>query len=105
MKTANAPIVVPTLYTELFNVNKTSYGFTKKGYKWNCGAYQENTFSTLKGKLISSSVLAVPDFNILFYLQTNSSQHGLEAGLTQLQNSKKVITAYVSRTLNKSEMN
>lgn len=77
----------------------------KKKRKWQWGQEQTAAFLTLKERLTSAPILAVPDFNEPFCLQTDASKHGLGAVLTQVQNGGEVIIAYASRTLNKAELN
>lgn len=55
----------------------------KKKAKWRWGK-QHNAFETLKKKLTTAPVLACPDFDRQFILQTDTSDFGLGAVLTQM---------------------
>lgn len=77
----------------------------KKGRHWKWGDEQQQAFDTLKTKLTEAPVLACPDFTKTFTLQTDASDYGLGAVLTQeLEGTERVI-AYASRHLNKAEKN
>ena len=60
-------------------------------------------FETLIQKLISSPILAYPDFELPFVLHTDASSDGLGAALYQVQDGKQRVIAYGSRTLNEAE--
>jgi hypothetical protein len=50
---------------------------------WHWGPDQEKVFITLKRLMCSALVLMQPDFNKMFYLQTNASGYGMGAILSQ----------------------
>eukprot|EP00112_Aurelia_sp_Birch-Aquarium-sp1_P022168 Seg6151.1 transcript_id=Seg6151.1/GoldUCD/mRNA.D3Y31 product="Retrovirus-related Pol polyprotein from transposon 297" protein_id=Seg6151.1/GoldUCD/D3Y31 len=78
----------------LTNVSKTKEG---KAFRW---TNEENTsFEHLKELLMQSPILCCPDFNKPFVLQTDASNHGLGAVLTQEQDGVEVAIAYASRQL------
>ena len=60
-------------------------------------------FETLIQKLISSPILAYPDFELPFVLHTDASSDGLGAALYQVQDGKQRVIIYGSRTLNEAE--
>ncbi|CAB3989530.1 Hypothetical predicted protein [Paramuricea clavata] len=60
-------------------------------------------FESLISKLSTSPVLAFPDFTLPFVLHTDASGVGLGAVLYQLQNGKKRVLAYGSRSPTHSE--
>ena len=60
-------------------------------------------FETLIQKLISSPILAYPDFELPFVLHTDASSDGLGAALYQVQDGKQRVITYGSRTLNEAE--
>lgn len=71
-------------------------------FKWteNC----EEALQKIKRHLISAPVLSCPDFDLPFTIQTDASDYGLGAVLTQVHpdGSEKVI-CYLSRSLHKNE--
>lgn len=77
----------------------------KKGVDWNWGPTQTEAFLKLKHLLTEAPVLACPDWDKTFYLQTDASLEGLGVVLTQGEESTAVIIAYASRALNPAEKN
>lgn len=57
----------------------------------------------LKDHLISAPILACPDFSKPFYVQTDASDFGLGAVLTQFQEDGEKVICYLSRSLTKIE--
>ena len=78
---------------------------TKKNAKWTWGDEETEAFNTLKTALTTAPVLACPDFDRRFYLQTDASTSGLGAVLTQYHEDGERVIAYASRTLNGAERN
>ena len=62
-------------------------------------------FETLKRRLSSAPVLAFPRSSDTFILDTDASEHGIGAVLSQNQHGVERVIAYGSRTLTKSERN
>ena len=62
-------------------------------------------FDSLKGLLTSGRVLAYPTREGKFVLDTDASDHGIGAVLSQLQDGVEKPIAFASRTLSKSERN
>ena len=82
------------------------YNITKKGASFYWTAECETAFDYLKSCLITAPVLAYPDFNRNFVLETDASIVGLGAILSQIQEDMKLHPlAYASRSLSKSEKN
>ena len=69
------------------------------------GEEQEEAFQALKSTLTSAPIIAYPDFNESFTLQTDASDTGLGVVVIQVQNGEKRVIAYASRILNKAERN
>ena len=60
-------------------------------------------FETLKKKLTEAPILAHPDFNEKFILDTDASDMAIAAILSQKLNGQEHVIAYASRTLSRSE--
>lgn len=65
----------------------------------------QEAFEKLKQKLISSPVLSFPTGHEEFILDTDASNHGIGAVLSQIQDGTERVIAYYSRVLNKAEKN
>lgn len=63
------------------------------------------SFNALKEKLISPPILGFPDFSQEFILEIDASFEGLGAVLSQERPNGKIVIAYASRSLRKSERN
>lgn len=72
-------------------------------FKW--ATEQEDAFAQLKTCLTESPVLTCPDFSQPFTLQTDASDRGLGAALTQCTGDYEQVIAYASRTLSPAEKN
>ena len=57
----------------------------------------------MKLRLCSTPVLTYPDFSLPFILDTDASQHGIGAVLSQIQCGEEKVIAFASRTLTKAE--
>lgn len=62
-------------------------------------------FLKLKKTFTEAPILAYPDFNSLFILQTDLSDTELRAVLAQIHDSEDRVIIYSSRTLNAAERN
>ncbi|XP_025266372.1 uncharacterized protein LOC112638592 [Camponotus floridanus] len=76
---------------------------TRKNTRLTWAGEEQNAFQRLKDMLTTAPVLACPDFNRPFILQTDASTQGLGAA-QNLEQGERVI-AYASRTLNQAEKN
>ena len=75
-----------------------------KIYKWDTKC--QKAFEELKNRLVTAPILTYPDFNKVFYLQTDASDFGLEVVLARKDNKRKdKVVAYASRSLTKTERN
>ena len=76
---------------------------TERGrpFKWTIEC--DTAFAELKLQLCSSLILTFPDFSLPFILDTDASQCGIGAVLSQKQNGEEKVIAYASRTLTKAE--
>jgi len=83
-------------------------GLTKGKQKKNELTWTEEAkeaFKQLKSALISSPVLVSPDFSLPFTIQTDASNYGIGAVLTQTFDNEEHVIAYASRVLNQAERN
>ncbi|KAL0148421.1 hypothetical protein M9458_056231 [Cirrhinus mrigala] len=80
---------------------------TRKGQpeKTRWTAATEEAFASLKAALTSSPVLRAPDFSCPFLLQTDASDTGLGAVLSQVQEGEEHPIIYISRKLSPAERN
>ncbi len=78
---------------------------TKKGQpemvKW--GPKEEEAFNRVKVALTSEPVLRAPDFNSSFLVQTDASDTGVGAVLSQVQDGEEHPVVYISRKLSTTE--
>jgi len=65
----------------------------------------QEAFEKFKKKLISSSVLSFPTEDEEFILDTDASNHGIGAVLSQIQEGKERIFVFYSRVFSKAEKN
>jgi len=77
----------------------------KKGQKWAWGPEQQNALEEVKIRLTTAPVLGCPDFDKTFVLQTDASDVGLGAVLSQDIEGKESVIAYASRRLTATEGN
>ena len=92
---------------DYIRLSKRLSRLTKKNQAFIWKEEQEEAFTALKAALTSSPVLAYPDFNVPFCLQTNASGFRLCAVVThcQIQNGQERVIAYASRVLSDAELN
>ena len=65
----------------------------------------QNAFDELKHKLLTAPILGFPNFEEPFEVETDASHLGLGAILSQRIGTNRVVIAYASRKLSKSELN
>ena len=82
------------------------HALTRKGALFEWSADYEAAFETLRTKLLTSPVLAYPEFNEDFTLETDASKHGLGAILSQYKEDQQLHPiAYASRSVSVTEAN
>ena len=75
----------------------------RKNAKFLWSAECNSAFEAIKEHLISSPVMSCPDFDRPFTIQTDSSDYGLGAVLTQLHPEGERVVSFISRSLTTSE--
>ena len=76
---------------------------TEKNVPFVWGEEQEEAWITLKKKMLEAPILAYPDPEENFILDTDASGYGVGAVLSQIQDGKERVIAFGSRTLTKEE--
>mgnify|MGYP001546096517 CR=1 FL=1 len=77
----------------------------KKGVKFNWTAECQTAFETLKEKLMTAPILSYPLPGLPYIVDTDASQFCVGAVLSQVQDGKERVIAYLSKSLNKAEQN
>ena len=75
----------------------------KKKQRWVWSCEQQEAFDKVRRCLVEAPILACPDFEVPFMLQTDASNTGLGAVLTQSKDGAERVISYASRTLNDAE--
>nr|XP_055054004.1 uncharacterized protein LOC129439426 [Misgurnus anguillicaudatus] len=78
---------------------------TKKAQRFSWGQEQQQAFDSLKEALCNAPVLAAPDLRLTFILDTDASNVGLGAVLSQEGEKGERVIAYYSRAFNRAERN
>jgi transposase InsO family protein len=65
----------------------------------------QDAFDKLRGKLTGPEIMAYPQEGQSFILDTDASDFGIGAVISQVQDGQEKVIAYASRTLNKAERN
>ena len=76
---------------------------TGKGIEWCWSEDCQKAFDILKDQLTNAPVMAHPSPDGMFILDTDASDYGIGAVLSQIQDGEEHVIAYASRTLNKVE--
>ncbi|XP_073731162.1 retrovirus-related Pol polyprotein from transposon opus [Misgurnus anguillicaudatus] len=79
------------------------HALKKKGGKWMWTDECQKAFELLKDELTKAPVLGTPNFNVPFSVQTDASDIGLGAVLTQEVDGEEKVIAYASRLLRGAE--
>ena len=66
---------------------------------------QEHAFQELKNRLVSTPILAYPQYDIPFEIHTDASNIAISGVLVQKQDGQEKVIAYASRTLSPPEKN
>ena len=81
------------------------YKLMKKDVPFVWTSEQETAFRRLKKCLTEAPILGMPTSNGMFIVDTDASNVGVGAVLSQQQENSEVVLAYASRTMNKAERN
>ncbi|KAI4898887.1 hypothetical protein NFI96_006930, partial [Prochilodus magdalenae] len=76
---------------------------TKPGVRFCWSDEAEQAFQELKRRLCNTPVLAYPNLSVGFIVDTDASDRGLGAVLSQVQDGSERVIAYYSRRLDKAE--
>ncbi|CAG2249684.1 Retrovirus-related Pol polyprotein from transposon 17.6 [Mytilus edulis] len=76
---------------------------TKKAVKFQWDTSCQNAFEKLKESLVSAPILAYPEGEGEFILDTDASGSGIGAVLSQIQNGEEKVISYASKTLNDAQ--
>jgi len=79
------------------------HALQKKGapFVWNEDC--QKAFQTLKGKLTQAPILTLPRDQGMFILDTDASNHGIGAVLSQIQDGEERVVSYASRLYSNAE--
>ena len=77
----------------------------KETQRWIWTIHQDNVFKQIRTCLAKAPVLSCPDFNIAFELQTDASNTGLGAVLSQTVDGVEQVVSFASRSLSDAEKN
>ena len=97
--------LVPTVHQGRRPYHSSIAQTSGKKVKWEWTDEHQTAFDRLKESLTTAPVLVCPDWNKPFTLQTDASQEGLGAALSQPEDQGEQIVAYASRSLTKAERN
>ncbi len=78
---------------------------TKRDHPFQWTHECQAAFEELKARLTGTEVMAYPQAECAFILDTDASEHSIGAVLSQVQEGRERVVAYGSRTLNRAERN
>ena len=87
------------------NIARPLHQLTEKGRQFEWSPECQEAFDELKKRLTSTPILAYPDVNGTFILDTDASNDGIGGVLSQVQDGQERVIAYGSRVLSKPERN
>ena len=87
------------------DIAKPLYDLTRKGHKWKWTTECQTAFILLKRHLTTSPILGYVNETDPFILDTDASEFGIGAVLSQVQNGVEKVIAYGSRSLKNAELN
>ena len=84
-------------------IGESLFALIRKEARFVWGAQQEAAFQDLLKYLANAPILRFPDWSKRFFIETDASNVGLGAALTQEVEDTRLPIAYASRTLNEAE--
>ena len=84
-------------------IAKPLHKLSEKEWQFSWSIECANAFAELKNRLLTPPVLAFPDYHKQFILDTDASQDGIGAILSQSSEGREQVIAYASRSLSKVE--
>lgn len=75
----------------------------QKNVKFEWATECEEAWRKIKEHLISAPIMSCPNFELPFVIQTDASDYGLGAVLTQTSDEGEKVISYISRSLSKAE--
>jgi len=87
------------------NIAAPLHALTKKDHPFEWTDKTQKAFEMLRDALTSPPILAMPNDNDDFILDTDACDHTIGAVLSQVQEGTERVIAYASRTLDKREIN
>ena len=87
------------------DIAKPLHKLTEKQVKFIWTAECQNSFEILKARLTQAPILGYPEPDCHFILDTDASNFGIGAVLSQIQNGQERVIAYYSKALSKAERN
>ena len=85
------------------NIARPLHKLTEKNHKYDWNVDCQTAFDSLKAKLCEAPILAYPNFEYDFILDTDASNFGIGAVISQKIDEKEHVIAYASRSLSKPE--
>ena len=98
-------ILLPKVHSPLCDTCRASTSPDREGLSFQWTPTCQEAFDALKAKLTAAPVLAYPAFDQDFVLETDASNQGLGAVLSQCFDGKSHPVAYASRALSRAERN
>ena len=90
---------------EFATIAKPLHHLTSKGVEWTWDEAAQLAFDELRKRLVTAPVLGYPDPALGYILDTDASDVGVGAVLSQMQEGKERVIAYYSKTLTPAEKN
>ncbi|MDY6929837.1 MAG: RNase H-like domain-containing protein [Pseudomonadota bacterium] len=87
------------------SVCKPLFLLTKKGQPFDWGEAQQEAMDTMKRLLTKAPILGYPNSEGMFILDTDASNVGIGAVLSQVQDGQERVISYGSKVLNKAQRN